>query len=248
MKTLLAMLALGAIAGAQQKGVVIDIPATIEVSGERMKLGEVAVVSGDSLLVDKVSAIELGASPLPGLKRTLLKSHVEMRLRQASLTAALNMPDKVIVARLSKKIETDRAEQIARDALKAALGDEADAYALRHKPSPTEAPAGDLELKIEGEPRIGLTSATVTVVAMVDGKAQRRLQYEFQAPKKPAIPGVKSGEEVLLRLQVEGVTLEATAIARSAGQTGQIITVYVAKTKKMLKARVVERGIVEAIL
>lgn len=97
--------------------VVITVPESATVWGDRIWLTELADVKGDGPEVAStqrtLARISLGPSPRPGETRSISKAVIEARIRQASKNAdyiSLALPTKVTITRAAHYVESDDVE------------------------------------------------------------------------------------------------------------------------------------------
>lgn len=78
--------------------VTLTFPSKVEVSGDRMYLAKIATLKGDSSLVKKLGAIDLGPAPPPGGKFSLAPTMVYAILNQYGVK-----PEEITILNLSKE-------------------------------------------------------------------------------------------------------------------------------------------------
>jgi hypothetical protein len=232
-----------------QKPVKVIVPAEAEVSNARFMLSEIAQLSdGEEALRQRLNTIELGASPLPGQERLFTRQQLLIRLRQHQIDPAIltiEMPQTVRIVRRAQTISLDKPLSFAREQLKRFIGEAAEQWMPENKPVIPALPEGEVRFAPDGEPRVSSNSAQIGVQVWQGEKLAARVIYTFRAPERNRILLVRSGEQVSVLVMVDQVVLEATGHARSSGAEGEIINVYLPETKKTVKAKVVEKGIVE---
>lgn len=230
----------------------ICVPAEVKVAAPRFRLGDIATVEGkDSRFVEQLKQLELGAAPLPGQTRLFTRAQLLTRLRfhQIDLSVIeLEMPESIRITRVAQVLDISQLEAFAREQLRAVLGAQGDAWQLENPPTPSAVPNGAVEFRLAGAPRVASSSATMEVVALVDGQPCARFVLRFKAPAKTRTIAVRSGATVLVRVISEGVVLEVKGIARATGALEETIPVYIPDTQKTLRAQVVEEGVVEVRL
>jgi len=230
----------------------VCVPAEATVNAPRFRLGDIATIeTDDATLREQLSAIELGASPLPGQSRVFTKLQLLTRLRQHKIELSaiqIAMPDTVRLTRAAQKLDASQLEQFARMQLKASVGDSASEWTLENPPAPASMPSGAVEFRLGGAPRVASGSATMEVVALVEGQPRAKYLLRFKAPQKARQIAVRSGENVQVRVVSAGVILEVKGVARTTGAIDEFIQVYIPDTQKTLRAQIVESGIVEVRL
>lgn len=100
------LLALGLVLSAS--AITVTVPSTATVTTEQMLLGDVAVITECPDNVQKLAQVALGASPQPGLTRTLTPEMIHVRLRQFGFdpaTLTLVCPPTVQITRLATAVD-----------------------------------------------------------------------------------------------------------------------------------------------
>lgn len=229
----------------------IRVPEQVVVSVGRFRLSDIGSVEGDATLCQTLLQIELGASPLAGQSRLFTRQQLLTRLRQHGIDLSavqLEMPPTIRITRTAQSLDITQLEQFAREQLQAVLGVAARDWTLENPPSPASIPSGAVSFKVEGEPRMASQSATLEVVALVEGQPRARYILRFKAPAKPRQIAVRSGETVQVRVVADGVVLEVKGIARATGALEETIPVYIPETQKTLRALIVDTGVLEVRL
>ena len=230
---------------------IIRVPEQVVVSVGRFRLGDIGSVEGDATLCQTLLQIELGASPLAGQSRLFTRQQLLIRLRQHGIDLSavqLEMPPTISITRGAQSLDTTQLEQFARAQLQAILGDAAREWTLENPPASASIPSGTVSFKVEGEPRVASQSATLEVVALVEGQPRARYLLRFTPPTKPRQIAVRSGETVQVRVVADGIVLEVKGIARATGALEETIPVYIPETQKTLRAQIVDTGILEVKL
>ena len=97
----------------------IRILPNVETNDENILLGRIAGIEGpDSVLKQKLSAIVIGRSPLPGKARTLEKQVFRLRLKQNGIDlnqVALAIPEKVVITRSYIEISREKIKLLVSD-------------------------------------------------------------------------------------------------------------------------------------
>lgn len=247
------LLALGIVlAGARdQKPVRVIVPAEAEVQNSRFTLGEIAQLNdGDEPFRERLSAIELGASPLPGQERLYTRQQLQTRLRQQKIEMErihLEMPGTIRLSRTAQAVKSDQLLAFAREQLRLAMGTSAEGWTPENAPVLPALPRGDVQLAPDGVPRTGINSAQVGIQIRQNDKTIARVIYTFRAPAKKRAVLIRSGEQVSVLVNVDEVTLETSGHARSSGAEGEMISVYLSETKRTVRARIIEKGLVQII-
>lgn len=232
-----------------QKPVRVIIPAEVEVQGARFTLGEIAQLSeGNESIRQQLDTIELGASPLPGQERLFTRQQLLIRLRQQKIepdSIHIEMPGTIRIIRQAQVIQGDKLLAFARDRLKLAIGDSADLWTPESAPVLPALAGGEVEFVPDGEPRAGSSYAQVGIQVRQGGGTVARVVYTFRAPPRSRALVVRSGESVTVLVHVDEITLETNGNARSSGAQGETISVYLPETKRTVRAKVIEKGMVQ---
>lgn len=232
--------------------ITIRIAPSVSVSAERFHLGAIAeIIGGDAETRQRLGAIELGASPLPGQKRRFTRQQVMTRLRQHGFqpsTLRFDMPDSIEITRTAQSLETNALEAFARAEIQKRTGVDLTDWRLENPPSNPALPQGEVSLTVGGTPRVSATTALIEVVVSVGGQERGRYALRFSAPARQRTLVVRAGETVRVEAKVEGVVVEVSGVARASGAEGEVIPVYISATQKTVRAHILEKGRVEVLL
>lgn len=243
------VLSIGLTGAGHQKPVRVVVPAEVEVQNRRFTLGDLAQLNGgDEPFRERLRAIELGASPLPGQERLYTRQQLQTRLRQQKIemeTIHLEMPGTIRVKRSGQAVQGDQLLAFAREQLRLAIGASAEKWTLESAPLLPAVAKGDVQFVVDDAPRVGSNSAQVGVQIRQGDRSVARVVYTFRAPPKNRTVLVRSGEQVSVLVNVEEVTLETSGHARSSGAEGEMINVYLPETKRTVRAKVIEKGLVQ---
>ncbi|GAB4237672.1 MAG: hypothetical protein Kow00109_11690 [Acidobacteriota bacterium] len=148
----------------------IRIPEEVEVQGDRLVLGELAVVP------DELQALEIGYAPYPGHHRWLRRAEVERALRRAGrLQFHLVMPEQVLVRRARQLLDGERVREAVLGYLRAAWPHFAIELEEIQLPRDVSLPVGTLELAIpQAERPTRLEHLTLPLELDVEGKTAGR--------------------------------------------------------------------------
>lgn len=230
----------------------IRIAPSVSVSSTRFCLAEIAeLAGGDEALRRALGAMELGASPLPGQKRTFTRQQLLTRLRQHGYDPTqftIEMPDTIQITRVAQAVGASAVEQFARAEIQKRTGVDISRWRLENPPAEIALPEGTLNFVVEGTPRVSEKSALIEIAVQVNNETRARYSLRFQAPPSTRTPLVRAGETVQVVVQSGGVVIEVSGVARASGAEGEVIPVYVPETQKTVRARVAEKGRVEVVL
>lgn len=181
--TLLVALACCALAD----GVVVELKESCQVSGEQATLSEVADITGaDPELEAKLSAITVGAAPLPGKTREITQAMVRVRLLAAGIdldSLTLAGPGSSTMTRLSQVVSGQSITDTAISAVRSQLPWTEDELRLEaaRVPSDVHVPVGGLELAFVEEPTFrSFGNMTVPVDLIVDGRQVKRISVALR--------------------------------------------------------------------
>lgn len=173
--------------------VTITVRPQSEVIGSWFTLGEIAdIKGGDKTLRDRLSAIQVGVSPLPGLSRIIWPGDITVRLRSNKLDIPqlrLDALPETKITRASNSLEADEVTKAALIAGQIAIKDIPDATL---EPSQTAQkivlPTGRLLIVaggFRGTPESG--SITIPVTMVVDGKAVQTVEVALKVRRKARV-------------------------------------------------------------
>lgn len=211
------------------------------VPGDRILLRDVAKLDGDPAVVARLGEIDLGATPLIGVRRALTLWGVKAALRGTEFAAVEPrvLPD-ATVARKGQTVEASAIVAEAKRAVQAITGKD-DA---RYDVGPAAVKTGCGEVTFETTPGHDENDRMpVTVAVLVDGKEVGRRTIVFFVH----LDGVKSGDAVRVTLMRNGAVLTTDAKARSAGHLGETVQIVTAEGST-LTATVTGTGSVEVKL
>jgi hypothetical protein len=91
----------------------------VQVDGDKIHLSNIAKIEGsDPLLIQKLSGIVVGRSPLPGHSRNIASGTIKARLRQNGIDLAelvLNMPPAIAVSRRFIEVSQKEIKELVSD-------------------------------------------------------------------------------------------------------------------------------------
>lgn len=227
----------------QKEAVRITVKAVAEVVESPFTLGQIADIEAPDALRRQLSEVEIGDSPGIGVERGIDRTRILARLRMAKVN-----PDKFEVAVPAGAVVVRKAQilhhkQVVEVALKsAALEVGSDVTLVEDgKPVDIQVPPGTLELATES---VAATREKVRVIVgvFIDGKRFNSRTISFNKP--PAVPGVKSGEVVRIRVRSGDAIVESRGKAVASAYVGDRVAVK-SETGAELTGKVVEPGVVE---
>ncbi|NLM37586.1 MAG: flagellar basal body P-ring formation protein FlgA [Firmicutes bacterium] len=133
---------------------VITIPPALEVEGEELELGQLAMIEAEPALREKISRINLGRAPRFGETASLYRTNVVYILDRSGLagTYTLEMPPKVTVTRAGQLVTADQMlaaveAYIGKHASPAWTGWRVEPGRLQER----RVPRGELAYRLEGD-------------------------------------------------------------------------------------------------
>jgi len=170
--------------------VTVTVRPNCEVAGATFTLAEIADIQGDDkALKAQLAAVEIGASPLPGLSRIINPGDVTVRLRQYRLESArveLVLPPGIRIARTGHDIASDEITRAAMASAKDAIKNLPDANLEPiTPPAKLVVPAGTAQILAgawRGNPDSGVL--TVPVSVLVDGKPVQSVDVTLRVHRK----------------------------------------------------------------
>lgn len=188
------LLAVAAIASASSRAVVSVNAATV-VEGDQIRLSDIARISGDAALSERLKNLSLGYAPAIGVEREIQRPYLAMAIAAAGVAEeayALEMPARVVVRRAGQSIAAGVVREAVTDAVMQRFSDpsvEVEIASIDFRET-AEVPLGAVELKASvGAVRNFFSPFVVIVEARVGG----RLIKTF-----PATVKVNASAEVLV--------------------------------------------------
>jgi flagella basal body P-ring formation protein FlgA len=159
----------------------VMVPAHVQVSSEIIVLGEISEIEGeDAILREQLKSITLGRAPSPGELRSISAEYLESKVRQNGIdpaTVALQLPEKIEVARKTVIISPREVEEIVRSFILKKMTWDQNLTSV--KIAPVEAislAAGKIAYEVTpGRNEDYLGSITLGLVFMVNGKAEKKI-------------------------------------------------------------------------
>jgi hypothetical protein len=208
----------------------IDVKLETMVSANTYTVGDIAEVTADADLVEKIKEVPMGTSPLIGIQCPIDKYRLISRLRLAGFEPAkwvINLTAGSTVVRESQKVAQEQFVECATNYGKSlvpsglgfsSIGAEREFFA----------PLGALELKCERF-NMGTNSATATVAVFVDGRRinSRLVKLNVTGSNGEAVVRIASGTRVKIVFRSNGAIVEVqgrTSSSALIGQTVQVIS------------------------
>ncbi len=173
--------------------VIITVRPQSEVMGGSFTLGEIADIrGGDKPLRDRLGAIQIGVSPLPGYSRTIWPGDVTVRLRSNKLDilqVKLDALPETKITRSSTSVEADEITKAALAAGQIAVKELPDASVeLVQAAQKIVLPKGKLLVvtgAYQGSPESG--SITIPITMMLDGKTIQSVSIGLKVRRKARV-------------------------------------------------------------
>ena len=201
----------------------VKVKFTSEVNTEVLTLGDVADISGDSQLVEKLKNVDLGKSPILGTKKSLstllvkaLISSQGVDMRQVSLT----VPTGAVVERKAQRISPEEIAIAVQEAFKKKLNVDT-ILEPKSKINSMMVPPGTVSFEVSNT-QLNPSDISTTVDISVDGKLANSLHLRYDITQ---LPQIKRGDVVRLRLISNTAKVEVNAKAKGTAFLGQSVTV-----------------------
>lgn len=223
--------------------VTVLLPASVNVEGPELLLGNIAEITGPEELAREVANINAGAAPISGSSRRLTKGQIEVRLRQGGLDPEL--------------IEFQGATTVQVYGVAPRQGVASTSQALTGFPSydvvvaVTDLPRGHVivpaDLVVEtqefrsGQPDprsvedfVGLRTSRHVIA----GSALTTLNVEV-------VPIVERGTPVTILVQTSSLVVSAPGIARGSGGLGEVIAVENTLSRQVVAGEIIDAQTVQ---
>jgi hypothetical protein len=204
----------------------VRVKALSEVSGPRFRLDDIADIEASAELKAKLGQIDLGVAPTAGIPRPVVPARILSVLMIAGLKAKeidLQVPTDARIALKVQKVEQAKFVDAARQAVLPLIGPQVQVSSSQTFPD-FVAPLGELTLEA-GRPAKSTNGFTVLVSIYVDGKKVNSRLINLAVDASSAAAAIKAGDTIRIYLRSAGATIEVSGRARTAGFTGQQITV-----------------------
>jgi hypothetical protein len=250
-------------------GLTINLPAEATVESENLTLGQIANVSGDEPQAAKARGVALGRISLPGQKLTIDRTLIVSRLASSGIAAndaVISGAEKVTV---TQSVRVIKAESFVESAVSflADIAKDRQIEKWELMRSPAELVLSGRRQNIELKPRLVSRSANgqvnVEVSVIADGQPAGTRQIAFRpkynaqkavtsseagkakAQKEPVI--VERNQNVVIRIDRDGLVVTAMGKAMQQGKLGENIKVRNVDSQRVILAKVNEDGIVEPV-
>lgn len=235
--------------------IVVTINAVSEIFGPTLRVGDVAMVSGESAVAEKARGAVIGPSPLVGSDRAISKVTIQSALRTAGIPldiVVIEVPEKAIARRASQMLVGSQVIAFARDWLSTTVGQQS--WGSSTQVTDRRIVAGEVEFRAVRH-SVASDSHIVQVEVWVGAERQAIQQVVFKAGAAPSTQvegqppvSVRSGQIVKVRLISNDVVCEVYGKTRSAAKVGELVSVYIEDSKSVLTGVLAVDGSVEVKL
>jgi len=175
-------LILPAATAAAQDQTVIRMAPTVEISGDRILLSQVAQIAGpDPLLIARLGNIDIGKAPLPGRSKTIESRHILARMSKSTgglpADIGLDFPRELEVRRKAVTIKRDKIETIATDWVMERVPWDLENVRIKKVRANTEVvlPRGRVTYKVKSPGTLDfLKTIALSIEFFVDGRPAKR--------------------------------------------------------------------------
>jgi hypothetical protein len=210
---------------------------TVEIDGLRVRLGD--LVSG---LPPDVASVDLGPAPPPGATRLVARDELVAALPAEQ--RGRPTPAAVRIVRKMRRLGAAELERLAVGALaRSGLPRGVSVTAVRPPPSAVVPVGFDrVEVALGRPPRREGSWSTVVPLELFVGAeeiARVPLQLQLRLGAEAARPDVPHGTALTLVVVRGGVEVSTAAVAGADADVGDVVTVSVRATGKVVRARIV---------
>jgi hypothetical protein len=201
----------------------IKVNSNTLIESEYFNLGDIASISGDVPLIEKLKKVEIGRAPVIGTKKTLSTMLVRALIASNGIdirTVNLTVPTGASVERKGQKIQPEDISAAVTEAFKKKFGIESQLEPKSKIDSILVAP-GKVGIEV-ANPQMNPNDISVTVDVTVDGKLANSMHLRYDISQ---LPQVKKGESVRLRIQSNLARIEVNAKTKNTAFLGQSVTV-----------------------
>jgi hypothetical protein len=202
----------------------VEVALKSEIEKPQILLSDIAKITAPDDLREAIGAVDLGAAPLFGSYRGVLRSQLVAKMRSRGLD-----PDKMQVICPDGAIVVRKGQKVAESAMIAAAIEGAKNRLGIDMPMRTDRPIGDAWVP-DGNTQIVVADAVqngdnvaVSLEIQVAGKTEARRTVGLLP--SVATPKVNVGDPVKVKLSRNGASVEVSGKLRSAGRVGSTVTV-----------------------
>lgn len=233
---------------------------TAEIVDDKFYVSDIAEIGGDIHVVSKIKGIEVGTTPMLGVKRTIDRTFLLGKIRAAGIKTEqfiLEQDGPITVTRKGQTIEHSKFVMAATEAIKKSPGVSVEYKTEEDLPNYI-APEGRYTLVVEAISGINTQTVTAVVAIYLEDPSStnsgsnwgklpgfRRLNsrtLRFQAASSPT--AVQQGRPIKVVMKAGGAMVELNGTAKSSGPVGASVSVEVRAGSP--EVRTMHTGIVTA--
>jgi flagella basal body P-ring formation protein FlgA len=253
----------------------VRVSAMTQIDGEQIVLGEIArIESHDPLLIQRIGAVVIGRSPLPGKRRAIDANLVKRRLKQNRIDPeqlVLQIPARIVVERSFIEIGQEKLKGLVSDYISQNLIDNlSDArikdiqvaenlvlpstieiftrVVVTKKPLGRHKPITEDDIEMQKMDLAQLPSDVITDPEVVLGQRTRRAIGSHTVLRSNLVefpPLVRRGDVVVILAETGGLKITTVGQVKKKGRLGERIPVMNFDSKKVLYARVLDANTVK---
>ncbi len=203
--------------------VVIAIHPRSVVDNDRVRLGDIADLSGDPRDVRRLGRIDLGDAPLIGNRRSFSRWTLQAALHDAGFTDAdykiESFPPDVAISRKAQIVEVNTLADVALAEARRVVGGTEPTPLPGPVVTSVTAPVG--ELKVVAKAIRNGDKLAVRTTVVVDGHEVADRNFLFQAK----LDGIKPGDAIRVAVAYGAAAVETDAKAKTGGTVGDTIQI-----------------------
>lgn len=204
----------------------IGFAPSVEVEGQKIRLGDICKINGSPNLKSALAAIVLGEVPAIGVEVRFDLTRIRVKLRAAAIDlekVKINIPDVVRVYRRAQRATDADFLQAATEALTQRFGQIGKLYIKQSQPD-MMLPIGNRRLVVD-QIEVLRTGYRLGISVYVD---DQRVNRRLMALETDTItPAVNVGQVVKVILRSGGATIETTGRVSRVGKPGEPVEVTV---------------------
>ncbi len=214
----------------------------VQVSGQRIMLSDIIAGEAASLV-----QVDLGPAPAPGGSRIIDRRTIREALERESVTGIRKIPKAVRVVRKMTKLSRERLSKIAKKAL-SAQGLRRGITLLKWRPSRSVRVAAgwdEVSLRLPKPPRRRGNWSTTGLLTFTAGGtrvARLAIPVTFSVSAEGAKPDVDKGQALLLVVRRGLVEIKVKAIAKTAADVGDVLSVTLRPSGRQVRAKLLGGG------
>ncbi len=221
--------------------------ATVEVSGPRVRLGDLVPHAGAA-----VGAADLGVAPQPGGSRLVTRDELARAAAEAGAPKSLRLPSSVRVVRRMRKLAAAEVDRLVRDALagpslpRGAVLTAVRAPRLLEVADGWDAVAAELPKPPKRSGPLP-TTALLTFSRAGEVIARASVPVDLTLSADAAVSDVARGAAITLVIRRGLVEITVSALAGADADIGAVLPVTVRPSGRVVRARLVEKDRAEPV-